>query len=124
MRALCRVLQSCTAVANPFLHHSQAEGCAQTHALSDYECQECVVWAKLGQQYMLLVGCGNQNLRRWTPTASAFDGVLEVGECKFDHSVGPASSICKHAGVALARQRPFGNYSALMQYCPSGWFFF
>jgi hypothetical protein len=121
--ALCRVLASCTAVASPFLHHSQAEGCEQTHALSDYECHECMVWAKFGQLFMLLVGCGNQNLRRWTPTASAFDGVLEIGECKFEYGVGPAPSICMHAGVALARQRPFGNFSALMPYCPPGWFF-
>ena len=121
--ALCRVLASCSAVNNPYLHHDHAEGCEQTHALSDYECRECPVWAKLGQLFMLLVGCGNQNLRRWTPTARAFDGVLEVAECKFDHGGAPASSVCRHAGVALTRQRPFGNYSALMPYCPPGWFF-
>jgi len=122
--ALCRVLASCTAVANPYLHHEHAEGCAQTHALSDYECRECAVWAKVGQEYMLLVGCGDQNLRRWTPTARAFDGVLEVGECRFEHAPGAAASaMCSHAGVALQRQRPSGNYSALMPYCPPGWFF-
>jgi len=125
--ALCRALSSCTATPRPFLHHSHAEGCAQTHALSDYECRECPVWAKLGQEHMLLVGCGDQNLRRWTPTARAFDGVLLVGECAFEHGPGfggaPASAVCRHAGADLQRQRPFGNYSALMPYCPPGWFF-
>ena len=121
--ALCLVLASCTGTHNPYLHHSHAEGCEQTTALSDYECRECQVWAKIGQDYMLLVGCGDQNLRRWTPTASSFDGVLDVGECKFDHGDAPASSMCRHAGVALERKRPFGNFSALMPYCPPGWFF-
>jgi len=82
------------------------------------------VWAKIGQEHMLLVGCGDQNLRRWTPTALSFDGVLEVDECRFEHAPGAAASaVCSHAGRALQRQRPFGNYSALMPYCPPGWFF-
>jgi len=122
--ALCRSLASCTATRDPYLHHDHALGCAQTLALSDYECRECQVWARLGDAYMLLVGCGNQNLRRWTPTASAFDGVLDVQECRFEAPVaGATSAICQHAGAALVRQRPFGNYSALMPYCPPGWFF-
>ena len=121
--ALCRILASCTATRNPYLHHSHAEGCEQTIALSDYECRECPVWAKIGQDHMLLIGCGDQNLRRWRPTASAFDGVLDVGECRFDHGDAPATPMCRHAGVALERKRPFGNYSALMPYCPPGWFF-
>jgi len=122
--ALCRTLASCTAVANPYLHHEHALGCAQTIALSDYECRECDVWAKIGADHLLLVGCGNQDLRRWTPTARAFDGVLEVGECRFEHAPGAAASaVCSHAGAALQRQRPFGNHSALMPYCPPGWFF-
>ena len=124
---LCLTLESCTATVNPYLHHEHAQGCEQTVALSDYECRECQVWAKIGQDYMLHVGCGNQNLRRWTPTGRAFDGVLEGGECRFEHGPGfgdaPASAMCEHAGVTLQRQRPFGNYSALMPYCPPGWFF-
>jgi len=125
--ALCRALASCTATPRPFLHHAHAQGCEQTHALSDYECRECPVWALVAQQYVLLVGCGDENLRRWTPTGRAFDSVLLVGECTFDHGPehggAPASAVCQHAGAALQRQRPFGNYSALMPYCPPGWFF-
>jgi hypothetical protein len=122
--ALCRTLASCTATPRPYLEHEHALGCAQTTALSDYECNECPVWAKIGQEHVLLVGCGNENLRRWTPTARAFDGVLVVAECRFEHAPGgAASSECMHGGQALQRQRPFGNYSALMPYCPPGWFF-
>jgi hypothetical protein len=121
--ALCRTLDSCSANANPYLDHEHPQGCEQTIALSDYECRECNVWAQIGQDYMLLVGCGNQNLRRWTPTGRAFDGVLEIDECRFDSGAAPASAVCSHAGAALKRQRPFGNFSALMPYCPPGWFF-
>jgi len=122
--ALCRSLASCTATRNPYLHHNHALGCAQTLALTDYECRKCPVWAKISAAYMLLVGCGDQDLCRWTPTATAFDGVLDVDECRFDAAVDDgASAICQHAGAVLQRQRPFGNFSTLMLYCPPGWFF-
>jgi len=95
--ALCRTLASCTATPRPHLQHEHALGCAQTTALSDYECGKCPVWAKIWQAHVLLVWCGNENLRRWTPTARAFDSVLVVAECLFEHTPGAAGERRVHA---------------------------
>ena len=80
----------------------------------------CDVFAKISEDHLLLVGCGIRKLWHWTPTARAFDGLLELEGCKFDLIDAPASAICKHAGKAMLRQRPFDNYSSLIPYCPPG----
>jgi len=123
--ASCRALGSCPASPAHFLKHEHPQGCEQLHALADYACARCKVWERVGRDYMLLVGCGDQNLRRWTPQALAAGGVLDVVVCSFgsDADTGALSPQCRHRGVQLQRQRPFGNYSSLLPYCPPGWFF-
>ena len=118
--ASCRALSSCPATPAHFLSHEHPSGCEQFHALADYQCERCKVWEHVGQDYVLLVGCGLQDLRRWTPLASAVGGVLEVIVCSFgsDGSTGASSAQCQHAGAQLARKQPFGNYSSLLPYCP------
>jgi hypothetical protein len=121
--ASCRALASCPAAH--FLTHEHPSGCQQFHALADYQCERCKVWEQVGQHYVLLVGCGMQDLRRWTPLGSAVGGVLDVAVCSFDGdaTTGAVSAACQHAGAPLVRRQPFGNYSSLLPYCPPGWFF-
>jgi len=79
--AACRALVSCLAAPAHYLHHPHPLECEQEHALEDYECRRCLVWARVGPDHMLVVGCGRQELVRWTPTAEFVDGRLAVVTC-------------------------------------------
>jgi len=118
--AACLALSSCPASPPHYLDHPHELGCNQLHALVDYSCARCKVWEKIGNNYMLLVGCGRQDLRRWEPSGAASAEVLEVVTCAFG---GSSSAPCMHGGAQLVRREPNGNYSSLLPYCPPGWFF-
>jgi len=120
--ASCRALSSCPSNPAHVLEHTHPRGCEQCHALEDYACARCKVWERVGGDYMLFVGCGMQNLRRWAPTVEAVGSVLDVVVCSFgnDEATGALSLQCQHAGAQLQRRAPFGNYSSLLLYCPPG----
>ena len=49
--------------SDEYLRHDHYLGCAQTRARSDYECAPCKTLVKVNDEFMLAVGCGNQDFK-------------------------------------------------------------
>jgi len=118
----CLTLDQCT--QTQYLKHDNPNGCMQTRALSDYVCTECNMWDIIDGGFMLLVGCGVRNLKRWAPSGDrdGKDQLLTV-DCMFDNTDDAEfGDPCEYKGATLVRQIPFGSFSSVIPYCAPGWF--
>ena len=115
----CKTGLSCA--ADRYLSHEHHLGCEQTRARTNYECTKCKTLVRVGNDFMLAIGCGTTILTRWDPDALSLLGDLQTATC--DYSVdAQQTAACRHAQEVLLRA-PKGSHSRLIPYCPPSWYF-
>jgi len=110
--------------SDEYLRHDHYLGCAQTRARSDYECAPCKTLVKVKDEFMLAVGCGNQDFKRWDPYQNTVDGVLQSAICPL---TSPADEqdiqACEYKSEQFILAPKGQSYSKLIPYCPPSWYF-
>lgn len=121
---LCLKKDSC--LDSQYLSHPDDEGCNQTRARSNYECNDCQAWeVDPDDTVWLWVGCG----RKPTITTWTFTGTIseQLGTCayKSQDSSGDISQ-CEYRGKTITQryemQKFWGPYSMRIPYCPKDYF--